>query len=274
MICKTPSWFKTVGIVMAKEFKDCLRSRWIVFGSGLFALLSVAVFFGTAAIGGTLDYQPLSSVMNSILSLTVFLLPLLALLLSYDAFVGESESGTLLLMLTYPLSRVQWLVGKLIGQGGALLIVLLVGYSVLPLLHVALPVPYTLTDLLRALAVLSFTGWMLGLIFILAAYWVSLLVRHKAQALAFLLLLWLAVVLLYDLGLLVVAVAGADVLGRDVLTVLMMANPASVFRLLNQSAIGVLSTEVPSIAVMVGLLSAWLVLLFSGCWLVFERRKL
>ena len=114
----------------------------------------------------------------------------------------------------------------------------------------------------------------LGLIFILAAYWVSLLVRHKAQALAFLLLLWLAVVLLYDLGLLVVAVAGADVLGRDVLTVLMMANPSSVFRLLNQSVIGVLSTEVPSIAVMVGLLSAWLVLLFSGCWLVFERRKL
>ena len=92
----------TVSIVAGKEFRDCLRSRWLVFGSALFAILGLAVFFGTAAIGGTLQYQPLPSVMNSLLSLTVFLLPLLALLLSYDAFVGEAESGTLLLMLTCP----------------------------------------------------------------------------------------------------------------------------------------------------------------------------
>ena len=98
----------TVSIVAGKEFRDCLRSRWLVFGSALFAILGLAVFFGTAAIGGTLQYQPLPSVMNSLLSLTVFLLPLLALLLSYDAFVGEAESGTLLLMLTYPLSFSCW----------------------------------------------------------------------------------------------------------------------------------------------------------------------
>ena len=106
----------TVSIVAGKEFRDCLRSRWLVFGSALFAILGLAVFFGTAAIGGTLQYQPLPSVMNSLLSLTVFLLPLLALLLSYDAFVGEAESGTLLLMLTYPLSRLQWLAGKRSGR--------------------------------------------------------------------------------------------------------------------------------------------------------------
>ena len=69
----------TVSIVAGKEFRDCLRSRWLVFGSALFAILGLAVFFGTAAIGGTLQYQPLPSVMNSLLSLTVFLLPLLAL---------------------------------------------------------------------------------------------------------------------------------------------------------------------------------------------------
>ena len=269
-----PSWFQTIGIVVGKEFNDCLRSRWLIFGSALFALLSIAVFFGTAAIGGMLEYQPLSSVMNSILSLTVFLLPLLALLLSYDAFVGEAESGTLLLMLTYPMTRVQWLIGKTIGQGGALLLVLMLGYSVLPILHLLLPIPYKLTELLKALLTLTFSGWILGLIFMLTAYWVSLIVAHKAQALAFLLLLWLAVVLLYDLGLLVVAVAGADTLGREVLTGLMLLNPASVFRLLNQSVFGVAMTQAPGWMLMVGLLVVWLVGLFGLCWFVFERRKL
>ena len=34
----------TVSIVAGKEFRDCLRSRWLVFGSALFAILGLAVF--------------------------------------------------------------------------------------------------------------------------------------------------------------------------------------------------------------------------------------
>ena len=259
----------TVSIVAGKEFRDCLRSRWLVFGSALFAILGLAVFFGTAAIGGTLQYQPLPSVMNSLLSLTVFLL-----LLSYDAFVGEAESGTLLLMLTYPLSRLQWLAGKALGQGAALLLVLVLGFAVLPLIQAFLPVPYGMGELLSSLCVLVLSGWALGLLFMLAAYWVSLSVRHKAQALALLLVVWFVAVLLYDLGLLVVTVAGADVLGRGTLTALMLANPASVFRLLNQSVIGVLSFEVPSAAVLSGILAAWIAVLFAICARTLAVRRL
>lgn len=268
------SAIETILIVASKELRDCLRSRWLVFGSALFAILGLAVFFGTAAIGGTLQYQPLPSVMNSLLSLTVFLLPLLALLLAYDAFVGEAESGTLLLMLTYPLSRLQWLTGKAMGQGAALLLVLVIGFAVLPIVQATLDVPYDISALIMSLGVLISSGWLLGLIFMLIAYWVSLSVRHKAQALALLLVVWFVAVLLYDLGLLVVSVAGADVLGRETLTALMLANPASVFRLLNQSVIGVLSFSVPSPVILVGILLGWIVVLFGICAFTLGRRRL
>ena len=268
------SAIETILIVASKELRDCLRSRWLVFGSALFAILGLAVFFGTAAIGGTLQYQPLPSVMNSLLSLTVFLLPLLALLLAYDAFVGEAESGTLLLMLTYPLSRLQCLTGKAMGQGAALLLVLVIGFAVLPIVQATLDVPYDISALIMSLGVLISSGWLLGLIFMLIAYWVSLSVRHKAQALALLLVVWFVAVLLYDLGLLVVSVAGADVLGRETLTALMLANPASVFRLLNQSVIGVLSFSVPSPVILVGILLGWIVVLFGICAFTLGRRRL
>lgn len=268
------SAIETILIVAGKELRDCLRSRWLVFGSALFAILGLAVFFGTAAIGGTLQYQPLPSVMNSLLSLTVFLLPLLALLLAYDAFVGEAESGTLLLMLTYPLTRLQWLTGKAMGQGAALLLVLVIGFAVLPIVQATLDVPYDISALIMSLGVLITSGWLLGLIFMLIAYWVSLSVRHKAQALALLLVVWFVAVLLYDLGLLVVSVAGADVLGRETLTALMLANPASVFRLLNQSVIGVLSFSVPSPVILVGILLGWIVVLFGICAFTLGRRRL
>lgn len=271
---RRPSAAAAVKLVALKEFRDCLRSRWLLFGSALFAILSVAVFFGTAAIGGTLQYQPLSSVMNSLLSLTVFLLPLLALLLCYDAFVGEAESGTLLLMLTYPLSRLQWLTGKAIGQGGAILLVLAAGFAVLPLIQAFLPVPYGMGELLGAMAVLIATGWLLGLVFMLLAYWVSLTVRHKAQALALLLVVWFTAVLLYDLALLVISVAGADTLGRSALTALMLANPASVFRLINQAHLGILSFDVPPAWLLVGLLVLWSAVLFVICAALLRSRRL
>ena len=271
---RRPSAAAGVKLVALKEFRDCLRSRWLLFGSALFAILSVAVFFGTAAIGGTLQYQPLSSVMNSLLSLTVFLLPLLALLLCYDAFVGEAESGTLLLMLTYPLSRLQWLTGKAIGQGGAILLVLAAGFAVLPLIQAFLPVPYGMGELLGAMAVLIATGWLLGLVFMLLAYWVSLTVRHKAQALALLLVVWFTAVLLYDLALLVISVAGADTLGRSALTALMLANPASVFRLINQAYLGILSFDVPPAWLLAGLLVLWSEVLFVICAALLRSRRL
>ena len=271
---RRPSAAAAVKLVALKEFRDCLRSRWLLFGSALFAILSVAVFFGTAAIGGTLQYQPLSSVMNSLLSLTVFLLPLLALLLCYDAFVGEAESGTLLLMLTYPLSRLQWLAGKAIGQGGAILLVLAAGFAVLPIIQAFLPVPYGMGELLGAMAVLIATGWLLGLVFMLVAYWVSLTVRHKAQALALLLVVWFTAVLLYDLALLVISVAGADTLGRSALTALMLANPASVFRPLNQDCLGILSFDVPSAWLLGGLLVLWSAVLFVICAALLRSRRL
>lgn len=261
-------------IVAKKEFRDCLASRWLVFGSLLFAILSIAVFFGTAAIGGSLQYQPLATVMSSLLSLTVFLLPLLALLLSYDAFVGEDESGTLLLMLTYPITRTQWLLGKAIGQGTALLAVLILGFLALPIVQVSLAVPYSMAELLKALAVLVVSGWALGIIFMLVAYWVSLVVRHKAQALALLLVVWFVSVLLYDLALLVVSVAGADFFSRQTLTALMLVNPASVFRLLNQSVIGIVTFKIPSVAVLSAVLVIWIAVLFAICRTVFLRRKL
>lgn len=262
-------------IVARKEFLDCFRSRWLVSGSLIFAILSLAVFFGTAAIGGTLSFQPLATVINSLLSLTVFVLPLLVLMLGYDAFVGEAESGTLLLMLTYPLTRTEWLLGKACGQAASLACVLVLGFAALPIVQLFLAVPYSMGELMEALVKLAATGWLLALVFLFLSYWVSLIVRHKAQALAALLVLWFVMVLLYDLALLVVSVAAADVFGRETLTLMMLVNPASVFRLMNQMAgAGDAALVRPDMALMTGILIAWIVVLFGLCRWVLVRRRL
>ncbi len=263
---------RNVWLVAKKEFSDCLQSRWLASGGLLFAILSLAVFYGTAAIGGSFSYPPLSVVMNSLVSLTVFLLPLLAILLSYDAFVGELEGGMLILMLTYPVTRTAFLLGKAFGQGVALLVVLTAGFAVMPIAASFASVPYPVTDLVKALVVTAASAWVLGLVFMFASYCVSLVVRTKAQALAVLILVWLAAVLLYDLGLLVAAVSFTGGLPRGVLNALMLANPASGFRLLNQSLFGSVQTTVPVWA-LAAVLAAWAAVFFAAARMIFAGKR-
>lgn len=143
---------------------------------------------------------------------------------------------------------------------GALFVVLTVGFAVMPIAASFAAVPYSVGELAGALTVTAGSAWLLGLVFMFAAYCVSLAVRTKAQALAILILIWLAAVLLYDLGLLVAAVSFTGGLPRGVLNALMLANPASGFRLLNQSLFGSVQTTVP-IAALAGVLAAWAVAL-------------
>lgn len=74
-------FLSSVRIVAFKEFEDCWRNLWLIVGSALFAFLSLAVVFGTAAIGGDFSFRPLEAVMTSVVTLGVFLIPLIAILI-------------------------------------------------------------------------------------------------------------------------------------------------------------------------------------------------
>src|SRR3546814_13191470 len=78
---------------------------------------------------GTVGASPFGGVVVSLASLTIFLLPLLALLLSFDAVVGEAERGTLLLLLAYPVGRWQVVLGKFLGHASILALAPVIGYG-------------------------------------------------------------------------------------------------------------------------------------------------
>ena len=73
--------------------------------------------------------RALDVVIVSLSSLTIFLVPLVALLISHDAIVGEMERGTMLLLLSYPVSRRQVLLGKFVGHLAILAFATVLGYG-------------------------------------------------------------------------------------------------------------------------------------------------
>ena len=154
--------------IARKELSDGLRNRWLLAISLLFAMLAAGIAWLGAAASGQVGFTSIPATIASLSSLATFLMPLIALLLAYDAIVGEEEGGTLLLLLTYPLSRAQILLGKFIGHGLILGLATLIGFGCAALAIAVLVADVELGMLVWAFARFMLSSTLLGLVFMLA----------------------------------------------------------------------------------------------------------
>lgn len=271
---------KQVFIVAGKEFHDGLRNRWLVSITLIFAALSLGLTYFSATVSGTTGIASLSTIVASLGSLAVFLIPLIALLLSYDSFVAEQEGGTLLLLLTYPISKSQLLFGKFVGQGGIIALATLLGFGASAIL---LSLQLDGKEVIATFAVFITSAILLGLCFIAIAYMVSLSVSEKSKAAGFALIIWFVFTLAFDLVLLALLVNVNDGISQQGLTRLMMLNPADIFRLVNLGGLngddinGVLAIAINgsiSQLALFGIQIAWIILPLSIATLIFSRKTI
>jgi len=274
---------RNVVIVAGKEIQEGLRNRWVLATTLLLAALALTLtFLGSAPIGqvgaGALDV-----VVVSLSSLTIFLVPLIALLLSHDAIVGEVERGTMLLLLSYPIGRWQVILGKFVGHVTILSFATLLGYGVAALGLVATG---AVIDLASWAAFISMvlSSILLGAVFIALGYLISVLARERSTAGGIAIGVWLFCVLIYDMALLGLLVTdqGNLIVGK-LLDGLLLANPTDAYRLLNlgSETISTLSgmggvSENTGLgpAVLAGALCAWALVPLAISAVVFSRREL
>lgn len=269
-------------IIAAKELRDGLRNRWVLAITLLLAVFALTLAFLGAAPTGVVKVSPLGVTIVSLSSLTVFLLPLIALLLSYDAIVGEIDRGTMGLLLAYPVARWQVVLGKFLGHCAILAVATVIGYG-------AAGVVLGLNgggdaETWRAFAMLVATAVLLGGVFIALGYLVSALVRDRGTAAGIAIGIWLFFVLIYDMALLglLVASQGQGIDG-SVLNWLLLANPTDAFRLFNLagtpgvasfSGLSGLAAQVQlRPAELAGALMLWVLVPLAGTVAVFSRRQ-
>ncbi|KAA0010286.1 ABC transporter permease subunit [Billgrantia pellis] len=264
-----------------KEFRDGMRNRWVLAITLVLALLAVGIaWFGAAASGG-LGFTSLATTLVSLATLAVFLIPLIALLLAYDAVVGEQESGTLLLLLTYPVSRTALLLGKFLGHGLILGSATALGFGIAGVVIALGAEGVALGELAAGMGLLIVSSVLLGWVFIAFAYLISVWVSEKARAAGLALVVWFLFVLVFDLGLLALLVSVKQ--GGDWLPWLLLLNPTELFRLINlagfeaaRSYTGLTSIAVGGAfrpAVLLPLLAAWCLVPLGLALLRFRHRS-
>ena len=219
------------------EIRIGVRNRWVVLTSIIllvFALL--LVLLGSAPSGAT-KADSLTVVVASLSTLTVYLVPLIALLLSFDAIAGEIDRGTLQLTLASPVSRGQVLLGKFLGHVTVLSIAVLFGYGIAGVITFIFGQNTSIAGLVD-LGRLVATSIALGATFVAIGYVASASVRQTGTAAALAVAIWLFAVVLYDLALLGGLLVSADgVFAKVLFPYLLIANPADAFRLFNMASI-------------------------------------
>jgi Cu-processing system permease protein len=275
---------RNILIVARKEIQEGLRNRWVLATTLLLAGLALSLTFLGSAPTGTVGVRALDVVIVSLSSLTIFLLPLIALLISHDAIVGEMERGTMLLLLSYPVGRWQVLLGKFVGHLSILAFATLLGYGAAA---GALAATGAEIDAASwwAFATMIGSSILLGAAFIAVGYLVSALVRERGTAGGIAIGIWLVFVLIYDMSLLgMLVVDQGQTLSGGLLNALLLLNPADAYRLFNLTGsagvgafsgmAGVAQTATLSPSALLAALAAWTLVPLGLAALAFSRREL
>lgn len=220
---------RPIGVVAAKEFRDRIRNRWVLAVTVVFTAFAFVIAYFGAAQQGAVGFRNIEVTIASLASLVIYLVPLIALVLGFDAIVGERERGSLDLLLSMPLTRFELLVGKFTGLAAALACSTVAGFGVVGLL---------LGFKLSPQAWFHYAGFiassvLLGLVFLSLAVALSVFASDRARASGGAIALWFFFVLVYDLLLLGALVATGGAVAADTFPFLLLLNPADIFRILN-----------------------------------------
>ena len=266
-----------------KEIRDGIRNRWVVGSILLLTILAVSLMLLQSAPVGSIKADSMAVTVVSLSSLTVYLLPLIALTLAFDALIGEFENGTMLLLLTYPVKRWQIIVGKFLGHFTILAVAILIGYGLTGTV-IGLQGEADRTSITAYISMMS-TSLLLGAVFLGLGYLISAVARERATAVAYAIGIWLLFVVLYDLVLLGIVVADeAHSLNQQLFSFLLLVSPTDVYRILNLTGTEAVKmmTGMATVAetitlnkgILIAIMLSWVLAPMIATGILFNRREL
>lgn len=261
---KPMEWMQ-ISTLAKKEFRDRMRNRWVLAVALVFTVFSLVITYLGGAQQGQIGMKSIELTITSLVSLVIYLIPLIALLLGFDAIVGERERGSLDLLLSLPLTRLELLLGKYCGLAAALSLSTVSGFSLVAAL---LYHQFGWSGLFHFLGFML-TSVLLGLAFLSLALLISVIARDRTRASGAAIALWFFFVLVFDLLLLGALVATGGSYGGDIFAYLLLLNPSDVFRILNvfslddiRGLVGLSSIVPPALAqvsLLSGVMLAWII---------------
>jgi len=223
---------RRVLVVAREEYRRALETRWLFAFTALFALLVLGLSYFGLAQSREVGFQGFARVTLSLMNLVLIIVPLTGLMLGVTSIAGAGES--LALLLAQPVSRGEVLAGKFLGLAAALGVAQALGFGgggVVVALNGG-------TEQVPGFLALTALSLVLGWITLAAAICIAALWPDRLRAMSAALLLWLLMVVAYDLALLGVTAILHGVPLQSLLFPALLVNPVDLARVLTTLALG------------------------------------
>jgi Cu-processing system permease protein len=223
---------RTTLVVAGAEYRSALASRLVQGFGAVFALLAVAIAVAGLAASGQVLVQGFTRTAVSLLSLALYLLPLVGLVLGAHAF-GVEDGGTELL-LAQPIGRGSVLLGRTAGLAAALTLVALIGFGlagVVVLLGAGAAGAAGYLLVAGGSTVVGLAGLALGVLLGVRA-------RRRLAAVAMAMVAWVVLALLFDFAAIALLQFAGDGQPGPLLLALLAANPIDGMRAIGLVSLG------------------------------------
>jgi Cu-processing system permease protein len=228
----SPVAVRRIRVVAAEEYRRALETRWLFGFTVMFAALVLGLSYFGLVQGREVGFQGFARTTLSLMNLVLLVVPLGALLLGVTSLAGAGD--TLPLLLAQPVSRTEVLAGKYLGLGAALTVAQALGFGAGGVV-VALNAG---TDQLPGFLALTALSMALGWLHLAAALCIGALWSDRLKAMSIALLLWLTLVVAYDLAVLGATTLLSGLPLESVLFPALLLNPVDLARVLITIAVG------------------------------------
>jgi len=227
-----PTLVGNCALVTMHELRASLRGRLVPAFAALFAVLAIGISLAGLGASGQLIVQGFTRTAVSLMTLALYLLPLLGAIMGAAAIGGEDGGAELLL--AQPIGRAEALLGRAAGIAAALVIVAAVGFGAAGII-VAIAAG---VDGATGYALVALGATAVGVVGVGVGVLVGVLVRRRTAAVAWALALWFGAAVLYDLAAIGVLQLVGDGQPGPWLVALLALNPIDGVRALGLVGLG------------------------------------
>ncbi len=220
-----------IAVITSHTFRESIRAKWLLMYAVVFFLLAVNVPILVLLATRYLPPGYLGVYLDALVTLSFPFLPLLALPMGATSVVEERETGSLQFVLSNPISRLDYLLGRMLGLLLATTGVVVLGYGV------AAGITFNV-DLSRyeevgqiVLIAAGLNAIMVGL-----SLFISVMTRRRLTALGIAIFVWFLFSVLSNIGLFTAIVNLT--LGPHFALPFIMVNPIEIARILATIVLG------------------------------------
>ena len=116
----------TIFALYKKEYRDYIRNKWFITLTLIFLILAmVTSYFGASGVG----FRGLKETVTAMLSLNSFLIPIVAIMIGHGAIINEREKGSIQILLSYPVTRIEFFAAKYLAMATLLFTTIFIGFG-------------------------------------------------------------------------------------------------------------------------------------------------